>query len=156
MTKNFFRITQMLNINPPHISCYNSPHYHFSGVLWFIPVEHFVCSSLTLYFYHGTSNVPKWWFPCSLRVAPNVSCLLLSPLSVTILIVCKIRKSHFYHWRARLLRSQDSLGLILVYESWTFPNKYRHSSDDQASLQRLPELSTFIITMFKGSKAAAN
>lgn len=86
----------------------------------------------------------------------NVSCLLPSPLSVTIMIFYEIRKSHFYHWRARLLRSQDSLGLILVYESWTFPNKYRHSSDDQAGLWRLPELSTLIITMFKGSKAAAN
>jgi len=68
----------------------------------------------------------------------------------------KIRKSHFYQWRARLLRSQDSLGLILEYESRTFPKKYWHSSDDQASLLRLPELSALAITMFKVSKAVAD
>lgn len=160
ITENFLRTTQMLNMKPPHISCYNSPHYHFSGMFWFIPVEHFVCCILTLYFCRGTSNVPKQRFlqPCRVwcSLLTNGSCLLPSLLSVTTGIFCKIRKSHFYHWRARLLRSQDSPGLILAYESWTFPNKYQHSSDDQASLPRLPELSTFIITMVKGSKAAAN
>lgn len=159
ITKNFLRLTQTLSTNPPHISCYNSPHYHFSEMFWFIPVEHFVCCSLTLYFCHGTSNVPNQPFPTAcmlLTPKANVSCLLPSLLSVTIIIFCKIRKSHFYHRRARLLRSQDSPGLILTYESWTFPNKYRHSSDDQASLPRLPELSTLIITMVKGSKVAAN
>lgn len=32
LLKKFFWITQMLNIKPPHISCYNSHHYHFSGM----------------------------------------------------------------------------------------------------------------------------
>lgn len=122
--------------------------------LWNTSYTAVYISIMTLTICQNSNSPYTVWVLLALK--SNVYCLIPSLLSVSIIIFVKVRKSHFYHWRSRLLRSQDSLGLILEYESWTFPNKYWHSSDDQASLLRLPELSTLIITMFKVSKAVAD
>lgn len=159
MTKNFWRLTETLKIKDLTIhvriliftdsqACSDSPLWDTS-----YPVLQLHISIMRLKICQN-KNFPKHWVLLTLK--SSACCLFPSLLSVSIIIFLKIRKSHFYHWRARLLRSQDSLGLILEYESWTFPNKCWHSSDDQASLLRLPELSTLIITMFKVSKAVAD